>query len=300
MIHAKRLLLLLLICSFAAQAEWTNRYPKVDGQRHHIYLESYELPILSSGPKYPAPSPDGESIAFASHGWIWVMDISTQMATRVTNGESIDGRPRWSGDSRHLAFVRDNSTDSSIVIIELGTDKTVEINTPTIELDPEFAPDGKSIYLSSGKSGLLNIWRYNLKDGAMTMITDLDGHSRNPRLSTDGNTLFFSHLDWPERQIRSLNLESGEETILKTDSIGGQFSFDMHPTKDVVSYTWPVNDDLNLMLADVAKLNPIINLTPGRTYIQDPAWSADGSSVYYSEPDSHQQFKMKQVSALGG
>ena len=160
MIHAKRLLLLLLICSFAAQAEWTNRYPKVDGQRHHIYLESYELPILSSGPKYPAPSPDGKSIAFASHGWIWVMDINTQMAKRLTKGESIDGRPRWSGDSKHLAFVRDSSTDSSIVIIELGTNKTIEINTPTIELDPEFAPDGKSIYLSSGKNGLLNIWKY--------------------------------------------------------------------------------------------------------------------------------------------
>ena len=300
MIHAKRLLLLLLICSFAAQAEWTNRYPKVDGQRHHIYLESYELPILSSGPKYPAPSPDGKSIAFASHGWIWVMDINTQMAKRVTKGESIDGRPRWSGDSKHLAFVRDSSTDSSIVIIELGTNKTIEINTPTIELDPEFAPDGKSIYLSSGKSGLLNIWKYSLNDGAMTMVTDLDGHSRNPRLSSDGRTLFFSHLDWPERQIRSLSLESGKETILKTDSIGGQFSFDMHPTKDVVGYTWPVNDDLNLMLADVAIFNSIINLTPGSTYVQDPAWSADGSSIYYSEPDPQQQFKLMQVSAVGG
>ena len=165
------------------------------------------------------------------------MDINTQMAKRVTNGESIDGRPRWSGDSKQLAFVRDSSTDSSIVIIELGTNKTIEINTPTIELDPEFAPDGKSIYLSSGKSGLLNIWKYSLNDGAMTMVTDLDGHSRNPRLSSDGRTLFFSHLDWPERQIRSLSLESGKETILKTDSIGGQFSFDMHPTKDVVGYT---------------------------------------------------------------
>ena len=97
------------------------------------------------------------------------MDINTQMAKRVTNGESIDGRPRWSGDSKQLAFVRDSSTDSSLVIIELGTNKTIEINTPTIELDPEFAPDGKSIYLSSGKSGLLNIWKYSLNDGAMTM-----------------------------------------------------------------------------------------------------------------------------------
>ena len=72
----KNLLLIpLLIFSLVAQAEWTHRYPKVDGQRHHIYLESYELPILSSGPKYPAASPDGQSLAFASNGWIWVLDL---------------------------------------------------------------------------------------------------------------------------------------------------------------------------------------------------------------------------------
>ena len=54
------------------------------------------------------------------------------------------------------------------------------------------------------------------------------------------------------------------------------------------------------MLADVATLNSIINLTPGSTYIQDPAWSADGSYIYYSEPDPQQQFKLMQVSAVGG
>ncbi|MDG0968503.1 MAG: hypothetical protein P8O06_01570, partial [Porticoccaceae bacterium] len=58
----KLLILCSIILSIAAEAEWTNRYPKVDGQRHHIYLESYELPILSSGPKYPAPSPDSRVI----------------------------------------------------------------------------------------------------------------------------------------------------------------------------------------------------------------------------------------------
>ena len=300
MTQLRRLLFLLVILSFAAQAEWTNRYPKVDGQRHHIYLESYELPILSSGPKYPAPSPDGTSLAFASHGWIWIMDMSTQAAKRVTKGEYIDGRPRWSSDSQHLVFVRDKGTDSSIVLLSLETGKIVEIDTPTIDLDPEFSADGKSVYLSSGKSGLLNIWKYSLNDGLMTMITDLDGHSRNPRLSSDGETLFFSHLDWPERQIRSLNLVSGEESLLKTDSIGGQFSFDLHPTKDILGYNWPVNDDLNLILADVSQLNPIINLTPGKAYIQDPAWSGDGDSLYYSEPDHQQQFKLMQVPAKGG
>jgi hypothetical protein len=32
-----------------AEAQWTNRYPKVNGFNHHVYLEGYELPTLGSG-----------------------------------------------------------------------------------------------------------------------------------------------------------------------------------------------------------------------------------------------------------
>ena len=106
----KRILLAitLFLVPLVANSEWTHRYPKVDGQRHHIYLESYELPILSSGPKYPAPSPNGDQIAFASNGWIWIMDAKTNSARRVTNSKNIDGRPRWSPDSRLITFVKDS------------------------------------------------------------------------------------------------------------------------------------------------------------------------------------------------
>lgn len=300
MLRAKLLVLILLLLSIATQAEWTHRYPKVDGQRHHIYLESYELPILSSGPKYPAPSPNGESIAFASHGWIWIMDLSSNVAKRITNTGDVDGRPRWSKDGRYIAFVRDSGVDSSIIVLEVSTGKSQNINTAKIDLDPEFSADGKSIYFSSAKSGLLNIWKYNLISEDMIMITDLDGHSRNPRLSSDGKTLFFSHLDWPKRQVRSLNMANGNYSVLKTDSIAGQFSFDIHPNKDVISYNWAVGDDLNITLLDAHNTDPITNLTPGRAYAQDPAWSSDGNTIYYSEPDKSQQFRLKSIPSIGG
>ena len=127
------ILLTLLMFSLVTQAEWTNRYPKVDGQRHHIYLESYELPILSSGPKYPAASPDGQSLAFASNGWIWILDLKTNVAKRVTAGISIDGRPRWSPDSSRLAFVADTGTDSAITVLNIKTGDSLEIDTEKIE-----------------------------------------------------------------------------------------------------------------------------------------------------------------------
>ncbi|MDE2796613.1 MAG: hypothetical protein OXL34_17495, partial [Gemmatimonadota bacterium] len=39
--------------------QWRNRYPRVQGYGHHVYLEGYELPVLTNGPIDPAPSPDG-------------------------------------------------------------------------------------------------------------------------------------------------------------------------------------------------------------------------------------------------
>lgn len=54
--------LALLLSAFLAaplHAQWTHRYPKVEGYSHHVYLEGFELPILTAGPMDPAPSPDG-------------------------------------------------------------------------------------------------------------------------------------------------------------------------------------------------------------------------------------------------
>lgn len=294
------ILLPLMIISLVAQAEWTHRYPKVDGQRHHIYLESYELPILSSGLKYPAASPDGQSLAFASDGWIWVLDLDTNIAKRLTDGKAIDGRPRWSPDSSRLAFVTDTGTDSAIRVLNVVTGKYQIVDTAKIDLDPEFSADGQSLYLSSGKGGVLDIWEYHFSTGLFSKITALDGHSRNPRLSSDGTSLYFSHLDWPERQIRRRSLVDGTETVLKTVSIAGQFGFDIHPEKDILAYAWPVNDDLNLVVADLDNLEPFSNLTPGNAYVQGPAWSADGQTIYFSQPDKQQQFKLMAMSVYGG
>ena len=64
----------LALVSSSVRAQWTHRYPMLAGMGHHVYLEGYELPTLTSGPIDPAPAPDGSRIAFASRGWIWLFD----------------------------------------------------------------------------------------------------------------------------------------------------------------------------------------------------------------------------------
>ncbi len=95
-----RTLLVFALGFFAIplQAQWTNRYQRVEGYSHHVYLEGYELPTMNAGPTAPAVSPDGRSVAFSARGWIWVLDLETGRARRVTSGPHMDFRPAWSAD----------------------------------------------------------------------------------------------------------------------------------------------------------------------------------------------------------
>ena len=121
-----------LVLTDPAAAQWVNRYSKVSDFNHHTYLEQHELPILAHGPTDPAPAPDGQTLAMAARGWIWQLDLATGKATQLTNGPAVDSRPRWSPDGKKLAIVRDNGTDTAIVVLNLENGLEQVINTPTI------------------------------------------------------------------------------------------------------------------------------------------------------------------------
>ena len=78
--------------SFSAFGQWTNRYPKLAGVSHHVYLEGFNLPTMNHGATDPAISPDNRRLAFAARGWIWVMDLDSRAARRITKDRR-DGRP---------------------------------------------------------------------------------------------------------------------------------------------------------------------------------------------------------------
>ena len=147
-------------------AQWQNRYPRVQGYGHHVYLEGYELPILTTGPTDPAPAPDGRRIAFSARGWIWVMDLASRTARRLTSGGGLDFRPAWAPSGDRLAFVRDDGSDTWIVVVDSESGRELAVvDTPTLDLDPAWSADGSTLYYTSGRAGTLDVWAVSMAEG---------------------------------------------------------------------------------------------------------------------------------------
>ena len=295
--------LITLVASLATpatQAQWENRYNKLDDFGHHTYLEQHELPILAHGPVDPAPSPDGRALAFAAQGWIWHMDLDTGVATRLTDGPGVDSRPRWSPDSKRLALVRDNGTDTSIVLLEIEGGTEQVIDTPAIELDPEFSADGRALFYTSGESGSLELRRRDLATGADETLTELRQVVRNARRLPAGSGLLYLHGDGAHRVLREREFESGADRIAHAETLAYHLTADVHPTQRLIVYSAPIDNDYHLWTMDLDDPRVRHRLTDGNPYATTPAFSADGEAIYFVELDPRRQFRLMRIPTYGG
>ncbi|MEE2526509.1 CehA/McbA family metallohydrolase [Hyphobacterium sp. HN65] len=289
-----------LLAAASAGAQFDGRYPRVDDFGHQIYLEQHELPILAHGAREPAPAPDGQHLAFAARGWIWLLDMDTGVATQLTSSPDIDARPRWSPDGTRLAFVRDNGNDTMVVVRDMRSGRETVIDTSTMDLDPEFSGDGDYLFYTSGVGGSLGLWRYHLASGAETMLTDLPQVERNARRINTRDALLYLHGTGAYRSLRLRDFISGEDEAVVENTLTYHLTADVHPEHDVIVFASPTGNDYHLYTMDLSDPRVHSQITFGTGFAQNPAYSADGTMVYFDEPDADQQFHLYAVPAYGG
>ena len=297
----------LAIVPVSASAQWERHYPKVEGYGHQLYLEQEHLPILSSGPVYPAPSPDGTTIAFAHQGWLWLPDIESSVAKRLTDAAGIDSRPRWSPDGQRIAFVRDEGSDTGIVVITRDGKQLLSIDTQAIDLDPEFTRDGKALLYTSAGGGNLDLWQRDLANGTDTQLTTGSRVARAARTLADGR-LVYQEASGPGQGVRIRDLKAAPDAL--EDSIEGEVLFqqgwmahlspDVHPTEQAIVYGVGEGNMVRLAVMDVDRPAYPRWLTAPDKKALFPAWSADGSLIYFVEADAQQQFHLMRIGAAGG
>ena len=293
-----------------ASGQWTNRYPRVEGYGHQVYLEGYEMPTLTNGPIDPAPSPDGTRLAFASRGWIWMMDLVDGSAQRLTSGGEMDARPAWSPDGTRIAFVRDDTRDTWIVVADAATGAEVlQENTPAIELDPAFSADGARLYFASASAGTIDLWALTLANGEKTRVTEVAGIELKPQ--PGANSLVYLAKGGGSDRVLVRDLDAsgspagdGPRTLVE-GSIASMARPALSPDGSTVAVNWPTQAGWELRLVNVDNPAGSILLvgpadTGGGTPLT-PAWSLPGGEwVYYSRGDGNRPMRLYRVRAAGG
>lgn len=135
-------------------------------------------------------SPDGQYIAFTGiDGGIsnlYVLDIDKRTVRQITNDRYAELQPAWSPDGTTLAFTTDRGTDgTNFQTLEFGAYRIglVDVESREIETlkpfpggmhhNPQFSPDGRSIFLISDHDGFKDVYRYSLAEEQAYRVTAL-------------------------------------------------------------------------------------------------------------------------------
>jgi hypothetical protein len=126
----------------------------------------------------PAWSPIGSTIAFSGMtegvSDLYLLNVKTRKVTQLTHDRHADFQPSWSPDGKVITFVSDRGeeTDFDTYAFSKMQLTNFELETRTItplkifengkHINPQYSPDGKSIYFISDQDGFSDIYRYSL------------------------------------------------------------------------------------------------------------------------------------------
>ncbi len=171
---------------FSAQSRGRPVLEVLDVQRGSVVRE-ISFPKLGEI-LHPAWSPDGRYVAFAALAGgltdLYLYDLGTDSLRQLTNDAYADLEPAWSPDGRKIAFVTDrfstNLTNLApgnyrLAIMDPFSDSIAPL--PSFpdgkNIDPQWSPDGASIYFLSDRNGITNIFRLDVATGRQTQVTNL-------------------------------------------------------------------------------------------------------------------------------
>jgi hypothetical protein len=179
--------------SGSAHTSWSDLY--------HVDIDSGSVRPLTRGYRAHEPdvSPDGTQVACVVGG-----ERARQLALVPIDG----GKPRvlapeapgfaytpaFSPDGRVIAYSRwkpGGFRDIHLYDIGTGTDRALTVDR-ALDVDPRFTPDGRYLLWASDRTGIYDVYAYELATAQLYQVTNVLSGAFQPVVSTDGSQLVYS------------------------------------------------------------------------------------------------------------
>jgi len=186
-------------------------YAKISRNNPHwsLQFDLYEYTLATESEKRittgkraitPTVSPDGKSIAFVvdadgtSNLAIAGIDGSGfRTVTTYSRGEQVYN-PKWSPLGDRILF--DYSIKDGRDIAEIkpdGSDLRFLITGDDDSRDGTYSPDGKTIAFASDRSGIFNLYSYDIASGTISRLTNVLGGAFSPTMNSAGDVVYSGY-----------------------------------------------------------------------------------------------------------
>ena len=151
--------------------------------------EFRRIPIPLNGLTTPAWSPDGRQLVFTGYDGglsdLFVVNADGSDLHRLTNDKNADLQPAWSPDGKTIAFATDRGPETDFSQLRFGNMRIAlyHLDNGAIEIlphtehgkniNPVWAPDGRSIAFVSDRSGISDVYLYDFGDHNLYQLTDV-------------------------------------------------------------------------------------------------------------------------------
>jgi TolB protein len=193
-----------------------------DGERPQSALGSSE-PIIS-----PAWSPDGLQLAYVSFEarkpTIYVHEVGSGKRRLVANFKGSNSAPAWSPDGKTLALTLSRDGGSQLNLLNLaapGSEPKRIAQSSSIDTEPAFTADGRSIYFVSDRGGSPQIYKVPVAGGNPERVTFTGSYNISPALSADGRWLAYVSRVSGAFKLHVMELASGTATAI-TDTVADE------------------------------------------------------------------------------
>ena len=233
-------------------------------------------------------SPDGRQLVFERAGQIFIAGADGVGASQLPRlplrllEHYGDSWPTFSPDGKSVAvFLGEQGRYGDYWMVPTDGSEPRRVTSDLQEGGaPAWTPDGKSLVVSSTRSGSVNLWRVPIAGGPPEALTTGPGEDLDPAVSPDGRSLLFANVKRTWALVVQDARSGTRRTLLekRTPLAFPRYS----PAGDRIALMdRNSRGEMHLFVMDADGLNlTAVTDSAGELNIM-PQWSGDGESLYF-------------------